>query len=47
MLFGVKMGMGISGFWLGNALSGLVPGVIGAVYLLSGTWKNRVSVKTA
>ncbi|MBR0214719.1 MAG: MATE family efflux transporter, partial [Solobacterium sp.] len=47
LLFGVKMNMGIRGFWLGNALSGLVPGVIGAVYLLSGTWKNRVSVKTA
>ena len=47
MLFGVKMNMGIRGFWLGNALSGLVPGVIGAAYLLSGTWKNRVSVKTA
>ncbi|MBQ1355506.1 MAG: MATE family efflux transporter [Solobacterium sp.] len=47
LLFGVKMEMGISGFWLGSALSGLVPGVIGAAYLLSGTWKNRVSVKTA
>ena len=47
LLFGVKMEMGISGFWLGNALSGLVPGVIGAFYLFSGSWKNRVSVKTA
>ena len=46
LLFGVKMGMGIKGFWLGNAISGLMPGVIGGSYLLSGKWKGRAS-KTA
>ncbi len=47
MLFGVKMNMGISGFWLGNAVSGLVPGLIGGSYLISGKWRDRASVKTA
>ena len=43
LLFGVQMGMGIKGFWLGNAVSGLVPGLIGGTYLLSGKWKLRAS----
>jgi Na+-driven multidrug efflux pump len=34
------MGMGIIGFWYGNALSGLVPFLIGTVYLVSGKWKK-------
>ena len=32
--------MGIRGFWYGNALSGLVPFLIGTAYLISGRWKN-------
>ena len=32
--------MGIRGFWYGNALSGLVPFLIGTAYLLSGRWKT-------
>jgi Na+-driven multidrug efflux pump len=39
-LLGVILAWGIRGFWYGNALSGLVPFLIGTVYLLSGTWKN-------
>ena len=40
LLLGVTFGMGIRGFWYGNALSGLVPFLIGTVYLISGTWKK-------
>ncbi len=39
-VLGVTLGLGIRGFWYGNALSGLVPFLIGSVYLLSGRWKN-------
>ena len=41
LLLGVTFGMGIRGFWYGNALSGLVPFLIGTVYLFSGRWKSR------
>ena len=41
LLLGVTFGMGIRGFWYGNALSGLVPFLIGTVYLFSGRWKTR------
>ena len=41
LLLGVTFGMGIRGFWYGNALSGLVPFLIGTVYLFSGKWKSR------
>ena len=43
LLLGVTLGMGIRGFWFGNALSGLVPFLIGFTYLLSGAWKRRAS----
>ena len=39
LLLGVELGMGILGFWYGNALAGLVPFLIGSVYLVSGRWK--------
>ena len=42
LLLGVVFNMGIRGFWYGNALSGLVPFLIGSVYLVSGKWANRV-----
>ena len=42
LLLGVVLGWGISGFWYGNAFSGLVPFLIGSVYLLSGRWKKAV-----
>ena len=40
LLLGVKLGMGIRGFWYGNAFAGLVPFLIGTVYLVSGRWKK-------
>ena len=43
LLLGVTLGMGIRGFWFGNALSGLVPFLIGFTYLFSGAWKRRAS----
>ena len=49
-LLGVVLAWGIRGFWYGNALSGLVPFLIGTVYLLSGRWKkmgNRRRVEEA
>ena len=43
LLLGVALGWGIRGFWYGNALSGLVPFLIGSVYLLSGRWQRMSS----
>ena len=40
LLLGVVLSMGIVGFWYGNALAGLVPFLIGSVYLLSGRWRT-------
>ena len=45
LLLGVAAGMGIMGFWLGNAMAGLVPFLIGGIYLLSGAWKKRASAQ--
>ncbi len=41
LLFGIYMGMGVQGFWLGSALAGHVIGIIGLFYYLPGKWKNR------
>lgn len=41
LLFANVAGMGIYGYWLGNALAGYVPVVIGGAYLLSGKWKTH------
>ena len=41
LLFGIFLGMGVQGFWLGSSLAGLVIGVIGAFYYASGKWKTR------
>ena len=38
-LFGIYLGMGYLGFWLGDALAGFTPLFIGAVYYISGRWK--------
>ena len=49
LLLGVVFAWGIRGFWYGNALSGLVPFLIGTVYLFSGRWKkmgNKQRVET-
>ena len=40
LLLGIILGWGIRGFWYGNALSGLVPFLIGSVFLFSGRWKR-------
>ena len=39
-LFGLALDMGAHGFWLGSALTGLTPVVIGAVYYFSGKWRR-------
>ena len=41
LLFGYALGMGLQGFWLGSALAGYVPVLIGGVYYLSGKWKTK------
>lgn len=41
LLLGVTLGMGIEGFWYGNAIAGYVPFVIGGIYFASGKWKTR------
>ncbi len=41
VLFGLWLGYGYLGFWLGDALAGFTPFFIGGVYYLSGTWKTR------
>lgn len=38
-LLGWKIEMGPQGFWLGDALAGFVPFLIGGIYYLSGKWK--------
>ena len=43
LLLGVCLNFGIIGFWLGNAISGTIPMLIGAAYLVSGAWKSRAS----
>ena len=47
LLLGVTFAWGIRGFWYGNALSGLVPFLIGTAYLLSGKWKKMGAPKKA
>ena len=41
LLLGVYFGLGIKGFWYGDALSGLVPFFIGFPYYLSGKWHTN------
>ncbi len=43
LLLGLALGLGIRGFWYGNALAGLVPFLIGGSYLVSGAWKKYAS----
>lgn len=38
-ILGFKVGMGPQGFWLGDAIAGFMPFIIGLVYYLSGSWK--------
>lgn len=41
LLLGLIVGMGYRGFWLGDAIAGFTPPLIGTIYLLSGRWKTR------
>ncbi len=41
LFFGITLGMGISGFWLGSAVAGYVFFVIGIIYYAMGTWRKR------
>ena len=41
LLFGIAIGMGVQGFWLGSAMAGNVIGVIGIFYYFSGKWRTR------
>ena len=41
LLFGEYMSMGYLGFWLGDALAGFTPMVIGIVFYASGKWKGK------
>lgn len=40
MLFGVALEMNYLGFWLGDALAGFTPFIIGVIFYLSGKWKH-------
>ena len=40
-LLGTALGLGYFGFWMGSALAGAMPFVIGIFYYLSGTWKKK------
>lgn len=44
LLFGLAMGMGYHGFWLGNALAGITPFLLGVVYYASGRWKKTSDI---
>ena len=41
LLFGIALGMEYSGFWLGDALAGYTPFLIGLIYYFSGKWKKK------
>lgn len=40
VLFGIMLEMGYFGLWLGDALAGYTPGIIGLGFYLSGRWKK-------
>ena len=47
VLFGLVLDMRHFGFWLGDALAGFTPFVIGVVFYFSGVWKKgKVETKT-
>ena len=41
VMFGIVLDWGYLGFWLGDALAGFTPLVIGIVFFISGKWKKR------
>ena len=44
-LFGRVMGMGLEGFWLGNAMAGFVSVILAGLYFFFGRWENRRLLK--
>ncbi len=44
LLLGLTAGLGYFGFWLGNALAGLMPFFLGGIYFLSGRWQKTSSI---
>lgn len=47
VLFGLVLDMRHLGFWLGDALAGFTPVVLGMIFYLSGGWKKGVIKETA
>ena len=43
ILFGMVLKMGYYGFWLGDALAGFTPFVIGVVFYCTGSWKKNLN----
>ncbi len=41
-ILGFKVGMGPQGFWLGDAIAGFMPFIIGFTFYLSGRWKKNL-----
>lgn len=41
-LMGFGMHMGAQGFWLGDALAGFMPFVIGSIFFMTGKWRKSV-----
>lgn len=41
LLLGITLGMGLEGFWWGNALASYVSVILGGVYFFSGRWRKR------
>ena len=45
VLFGLVMHMEYTGFWLGDALAGFTPFLIGLVFYVTGAWKKQALKK--
>ena len=41
LLLGKALGMGVLGFWYGNALAGIMTALLAGIYYYSGRWKTR------
>lgn len=44
LFMGLVLGMGVNGFWYGNAIGGISPLFIGGAYFFSGRWKNSALI---
>ncbi len=42
LLFGIVFDMGIMGFWIGGAIAGFTPMLIGGIYYFGGFWKKHM-----